>query len=1272
MRIIEFKLSKTLTIFYLFLSLLFSNMALSSEKNTNYINELNTIESYYWIALEEKGNHKLFSKALNKLNALENKIKKITPASSILLKIRGLKEDIRQQLDMSSDTFFGIFPLSRFFNNNFLTNSIAFGTYELFDDYNVMSSNQGVENLLKTLKEKERKQLDVIFISNPLDYALENEALYLFNQSPQFFVHNQKEVNDAFVKNNLNENDISDFKSGNLNEKHLQSFFKSFDTNDLLLVNIEKNPSFLKDAFYVIKGSYFKPDQLKPIKIYRNMGFSRDRTNLLNPIILLNFSFLLVAIILGFILYRKKTNYNPDKNLQFLSILSLSFIISRLSPYIVIPGLNSIISMPPPETLAILSFWYVIIISIIFLFLPFIFIHGLKLKFKKSDYFQLIFSNSGIIGIVFSFGIISWFITSFVIYEGSFQNATQFIIPIIIFSLNFYEFGKNIDKSEIKLSTYFIVLLSILFFMSLVSLNYTYIYITSFLLLVNYALSKLMFNKNQSSFPSNKTNNKLIKWIHPHLKKENLLEIKKTTGIKFTFLKTIDETSGRLLIKQSLKDNFLFVEIECHNENSSFDLINQLLEKKFDGTTNQSIEDTIDSITNFIPFSSLLNMAANQSNQETSLDHILEAASLEFFEKLNNQKNVCILISGLNYLDKESFKWLHQIKNYNTNLNINFIFIGTKLLSNLNFNNTLTLEDLVPEDLINFLKQELNSDPILAEKIIEYLNETDDKTTLNDIELIFQNLKRSNSIYLDTKWHLDINKKIEDNILKDEMISLENTITESLQNFPEYKTFLIISACLGYQFNLKVLSDATGLSLIETAKTIEDISIKTGIIENTPNANNKIKFRNRSTLLSLNSIFSLNETLDNIPLIQRTCCFNAAIAIKNYHKGYSNENERIFNLFEKSGTNNLTYTLDAGLNLSSNLCVLNQFDKANIIIEKCLNYLKHYNSVNKNDLFNQLLIEKYFIELEKSFCNGTIIEKEYLSNIAEKWLEYSNYKNKLIYPIMRTLYNLRDYKGLKSFIEIVKKDNELDKWLVCDIEHYAALIEIQFHKRLDKGKLLLSKCIKNLLYENDNNFLSVKSRIFTTFANHYSSDKNSKDYINESIEIKKQLSDKPGLARSYGSLSRLLFAENPISNETLEATKKWFIINEENKDIFGIIFSRNFLGKIYFNIHKTNQSKDDNLKNSKQQYNENIKLLNNKIDQGSQIQIFTSFADLMEIAKFEKDENTFLDLSSKLYNLLNDFEKIENKFFIDIFKNAFSSKFKNAVYSKQNIKEIFN
>ena len=1270
MDLIKFKLSNAILILgMIFLYFIFSS-ANASVKNVNFNDELTTIESYYWIGLEEKGNYKLFLKAKNKLEDLESKIKKIAPSNNILLKIKGLKEDIRQQLDMSSDTFFGIFPLSRFFNNNFLTNSVAFGTYELFDDYNVMSSNQGIENLLQTLKEKERKQLDVIFISKPLDYALENEALYLFNQNPQFFVHNQKEVNDAFVKNNLNANDVYDFKSGKLNEKHLQSFFKSFDTNDLLLVSIEKNHSFLKDAFYTIKGSYFKPNQLNPIKIYRNMGFSRDRSNLLNPIILLNLTFLIMSIIIGFILYRKKTNYNSSKYLQFLSIICLSFIISRLSPYIIIPGLNSIISVPPPETLAILSFWYVIIISIVFLFLPFIFIHGLKLKFKSSDFFQLIFSNSGIIGAVFSFSIMSWFITSFVIYEDSLDNIYLFLFPIIVFSLNFYEFGKDIDKSKIKVPTYLLVLLSILFFMSLVSLNYTYIYISTFLLSVNYALSKLTFNKKENLFLSEKTPDKLMEWIHPHINKNDLSEIKKVKGIEFTFLKTIDETSGKLLIKQYLKDDFTFLEIECHNEYSSFDLINQLLEKKFDGSSNQSLEDTIDNITNFIPFSGLLNMAANKSSQDTSLEHILEAASLEFFDKINNQKNICILLTGLNYLDNESYKWLLQIKNYNPKLNINFIFIGTKLLANLNFNNTYTLEYLEHKDLSNYLRSELNSDSMLAKKIINYLDQTDDQTTINDIELIFENLQRSQSIYFDTQWRLDINKEIEDNILKNEINSLENSITESIKKFPEHKTFLIISACLGYQFNLKVISDATGLSLIETAKTIEDVSIKTGIIERSPDENNKIKFRNRSTLIALNNIFYLNETLNNIPLVQRTCCFNAAVAIKNHYKEYSNESERIFNLFEKSGTNNLANIIDAGLNAIANLCVLNQFEKANIIIEKCLNYLKNYNSVNKNKFLNQILIDKYFIELEKSFHNDTSIKEEYLFNIIDKWLEYDDYKNKLIYPIMRTLYNFRDFKGLSNYIKIVKNNTELPKWLDCDVDHYSALLEIQFHKKLNKGKLLLSKCIKNIINENGNEFLSVKSRIFTTFGNHFSDDKKSKDYINQSIDIKKQLSDKPGLARSFGSLARLLFSEEPTSLDTLDANKKWLMINKENNDTFGTIMSRNFLGKIYFNIHKNNQTKHNNLLRCKQIYNENIKLLKNKLDQGSQIQIFTSFADLMEIAKFEKDEITFLDLSSKLFKLINDFEKIENKFFIDIFKKAFSSKFKNTIYSKQNIKEI--
>ena len=516
---------------------------------------------------------------------------------------------------MSSDTLYGVFPLTRFFNNNFLTDANAFGTFELFDDYQVISSNRGVESLIKTLEEKERKQLDVVFTSQPLNYALENEALYLFNQNPQFFVHNQKEVNDAFVKNNLSKAEINNFKSGNYKKNHVEALFESFDTNDLLIVTIEKNKSFMRDAFYVIKGSYYKPDFKKPVKIYRNMGFSRDRSILLNPIIIINSTLFLFSIFIGIFIYRKKTNYNPNKNLQFASILSLSFIVSRIVPFIILPALNTFITAPDPESLAILSFWYVLLVSLVYLYFPFIIIHSLKIKFKLSNFFQLIFSNSGIIAIVISMSIVSWILTSFIIYEGSISELHILIIPSILFVLNFYVIGKALDKSKFNVFSYFAIFLVLIFFIGITTLNFQYINLISTFLFANVLLA-FIFRQKQIQNTSIKETHTSQNWIHPFINQNLKLSENKDSKLCFTFLKTIDETSAKIYLKQKHVDKFSFLEIECNNENSSFDLVNQLLDKPVNNTSNESIESTIETITDFIPFSNLLNMAVSQSTKK--------------------------------------------------------------------------------------------------------------------------------------------------------------------------------------------------------------------------------------------------------------------------------------------------------------------------------------------------------------------------------------------------------------------------------------------------------------------------------------------------------------------------------------------------------------------------------------------------------------------------------------------------------------------------------
>ena len=1268
MRLSDLNFKGFLISIQIFIFYIFSNIAFSSENIQKFENELNTIESYYWIGLEEKGNYELFLKAFNKIQNLENEIKDQDLPKGIKIKLNGLKEDILQQLDMSSDTLYGVFPLTRFFNNNFLTDANAFGTFELFDDYQVISSNRGVESLIKTLEEKERKQLDVVFTSQPLNYALENEALYLFNQNPQFFVHNQKEVNDAFVKNNLSKAEINNFKSGNYKKNHVEALFESFDTNDLLIVTIEKNKSFMRDAFYVIKGSYYKPDFKKPVKIYRNMGFSRDRSNLLNPIIIINSTLFLFSIFIGIFIYRKKTNYNPNKNLQFASILSLSFIVSRILPFIILPALNTFITAPDPESLAILSFWYVLLVSLVYLYFPFIIIHSLKIKFKSSNFFQLIFSNSGIIAIVISMSIVSWILTSFIIYEGSISELHILIIPSILFVLNFYVIGKALDKSKFNVFSYFAIFLVLIFFIVITTLNFQYINLIATFLFANVLLA-FIFRQKQIQNTSIKETHTSQNWIHPFINQNLKLSENKDSKLCFTFLKTIDETSAKIYLKQKHVDKFSFLEIECNNENSSFDLVNQLLDKPVNNTSNESIESTIETITDFIPFSNLLNMAVSQSNQETPLTNVFEAASLEFFEKLKNQKNTCILITGLNYLDNESSKWLNQLKDYNTNQKISFILIGNKLPNHLNIETKVELENLKNDQLIEYIKNQLNANHDLAEKIIQYLDKTDDQTTLDDVEITFENLKQNKLIYLDDIWYLFNNDELDENVFKNQENSLEATINDVLKNNEEYKTFLIISSCLGYQFDLKVLSNATGLSLIETAKKIEEISFNTGIFESLPNPNNKIKFRNRATLNALINIFSLNNDLENIPLTQRTCCFTAATALKNSQNDFALESERIFNLFEKSGYNYIEQIFYSGLDLIGNLCVLNQFERASIIANKCQNYLKNYNGNKYNKLLNDISVEKYFIQFEKVFHSG-LKDNGSITNLLDNWFDLDNYKIKLIYPAMRTLYNTREYPKLVKFIEDLKQEKELPDWLVYDIDHYSALVEIYYNQNKELGKKLLLKCINKLKDQKDDDHLAVSSRIFTSFGNNYPKEKITESLIIKSIEIKEMLSDKPGLARSYGSLTRMYFEKEPTSTKVLESCNNWLKLNKELNDVFGMIMSKNYMGKIYFNLHKLNNFNKNNLDKSKKCYFENIKYIKQNIDDGSKIQIFTSYADLMEIAKYEKDEKSYSDYSEELFSLIKNFGKIENKFFKNIFEKAFISTFKKSFIPKNKIKEI--
>ena len=100
--------------------------------------------------------------------------------------------------------------------------------------------------------------------------------------------------------------------------------------------------------------------------------------------------------------------------------------------------------------------------------------------------------------------------------------------------------------------------------------------------------------------------------------------------------------------------------------------------------------------------------------------------------------------------------------------------IGNKLPNHLNIETKVELENLKNDQLIEYIKNQLNANQDLAEKIIQYLDKTDDQTTLDDVEITFENLKQNKLIYLDDIWYLFNNDELDENVFKNQYNSLRS------------------------------------------------------------------------------------------------------------------------------------------------------------------------------------------------------------------------------------------------------------------------------------------------------------------------------------------------------------------------------------------------------------------------------------------------------------------------------------------------------------------
>jgi tetratricopeptide (TPR) repeat protein len=319
--------------------------------------ELKHAETYYWFGLAEQGNLMPFRHGLHHLDRASDLVD-TGPLSeadkkNFHARVDGLRTDLEEQVEIAHDTLFGLFPITRFLARSIFAESTSLNTFELIDDPTVMASTAAARRLaLETIERwTQRHQLDVVFTSLPHNTQLENEALYVFNSHSKFYVHNLREVVDA-----LRDVQLAQFQSGHVTPDIRDSLMNAFGISDLLVVVVREADVIDDNYFYILEAAIYREQQGSPTHTFAVMGFSRDRTHQLMPILWVN----LLMLGLAYLAFALQTQIRQRAAVRaspftFVVLPLVTFAVGRCTPWFLAPLLASI--SPVPETLAIVSFW---------------------------------------------------------------------------------------------------------------------------------------------------------------------------------------------------------------------------------------------------------------------------------------------------------------------------------------------------------------------------------------------------------------------------------------------------------------------------------------------------------------------------------------------------------------------------------------------------------------------------------------------------------------------------------------------------------------------------------------------------------------------------------------------------------------------------------------------------------------------------------------------------------------------------------------------------
>ena len=963
-------------------------------------------DTYYWLGMEENGDIKSFNRGLYFLNQADSLLRTLENSDKDYLNFSNqssaLRGDLDNQIIRASDRFIGTFPISNIIGYNFFTKNKPPGTYEMVDDPRVTSAINATSNLVNDIAGKWGKepQIDVVFTSLPKDQELENEALYLFNQSSKYFVHNKKEVRSVLAANEMNL-----FEKGVMSDQMKNRLIDAFNSSTLMMVVIRKLDHVDDVYFYLAEGHTYNKNSSGSIRQFYTMGFSRDGRDNSGKMTL----FIVVLFVLTIVFYngmnyfRNQSGFSLKPSSFFVPIVY--FLFGMILPFLIQPVISAF--KPDLESFSRISFWWPLVMGVSILSGPNAVLFVASTRLGNIIPGLLTGSRGGSTAVAITAGSLCYFSVPLVLFD---QPVTSIFSVLMIIAVLFsaYLFGLAVDRVQ-KTPVEYVILslfifagvglgiytlnIKIMFLMALSAIFVTWYENKKLSMVAIDEDSEVIIDEefsglkidpgrfaNPDYLPLSYYNDDIEEWVNEFKndRQNPVLTLFGSSGVG----KTATANYITKILSSQYGEKIVVLRGQCAEPLSDstdvFKPFKEALQKYFHinllGTDDQKmeqIEGAMGAVFNSVlPIAGVFLPAVTPEESKASTKKDIFHAVWKMLQDLSKSKIVLVYIDDIQWIDTDSLELLDYLLNKIENLNdsgesgLAFVLTGRSEEDLPNFpdetsinfpDRKVLLNGPTDEERADILHKQLGFKKSAAEAIV---TKAKAGTALNGgmfwvIQIIIQ-LAQDN-LLKETSSGIDLSVTTDSIPIPSNM---QDALEVQLDQFPEFIPLLECAACLGRQFTATVLSESLELDRLEILSKLKDIEHQSGIIKDIKESDDMFEFHSSFMLKTIRDRLSINgsgPSSSDVPQIIREYHQRASRSLqKQYDSGRSDIVFELADHYYASGTALLEQAYEVNI-LAANASVgVYNFKQAFSYLSKArecgkLSGLYDYQEINDRD-----------------------------------------------------------------------------------------------------------------------------------------------------------------------------------------------------------------------------------------------------------------------------------------------------------------------------------